>query len=95
MLVSGGRKLFYYTFPTENRHLYEIDFLITSKSKIVPIEVKSSGYRTHKSLDEFLLKYPSKTIDPLIVYTKDFQKEGTITYIPMYMLPFYLEKSKK
>ena len=92
ILVSGGRKLFYYTFPTENKHLYEIDFLIAVDSKISPIEVKSSGYKTHKSLDDFIRKYSSKTKDPLIVYTKDYHKEGTIRYLPVYMLPFYIEK---
>lgn len=91
ILVSSGRKLFYYAFPSENRHVYEIDFLISKGSKISPIEVKSSGYKTHKSLDLFLQKYSSKTKDPIIVFTKDFHKEGDVTYIPIYMLPFYLE----
>lgn len=92
ILVSSGRKLFYYTFPTENRHLYEIDFLITTGSKISPMEVKSSGYKTHKSLDEFIIKYSAKAKDPVVVFTKDYHKEGVITFLPIYMLPFYLEK---
>lgn len=92
ILVNNGRKLFYYTFPTENRHLYEVDFLITTGSKISPIEVKSSGYKTHKSLDEFLRKYSAKTKDPIVVFTKDYCKEGIITFLPIYLLPFYLEK---
>ncbi len=92
IIVSSGRKLFYYTFPAENRHLYEVDFLISTGSKISPIEVKSSGYKTHKSLDEFIRKYSSKVKDPLIVFTKDYHKEGLITFLPIYMLPFYLEK---
>lgn len=92
ILVNNGRKLFYYTFPTENRHLYEVDFLITTGSKISPIEVKSSGYKTHKSLDEFLRKYSAKTKDPIVVFTKDYYKEGIITFLPIYLLPFYLEK---
>lgn len=32
---------------------YEIDFLLSRKDKICPIEVKSSGYNSHKSLDKF------------------------------------------
>lgn len=90
ILVSSGRKLFYYTFPTENRHIYEVDFMITTGSKISPIEVKSSGYKTHKSLDEFIRKYSAKVKDPIVVFTKDYHKEGTITFLPIYMLPFYL-----
>ncbi|MDE5813068.1 MAG: DUF4143 domain-containing protein, partial [Muribaculaceae bacterium] len=92
IIVASGRKLFYYTFPSDSRHLYEVDFLISKGSKISPIEVKSSGYKTHKSLDEFIRKYSAKAKDPLVVFTKDYYKEGIITFIPIYMLPFYLEK---
>lgn len=91
ILVSSGRKLFYYTFPSDNRHLYEVDFLISNGSKVSPIEVKSSGYKTHKSLDEFVRKYSANSKDPIVVYTKDFHKEGIVTFLPVYMLPFYLE----
>ena len=92
ILVSRGRKLFYYTFPTENHHVYEVDFLISKGSKITPIEVKSSSYKAHKSLDEFLHKYSAKTTSPIIVFTKDYHKDGIITFLPIYMLPFYLEE---
>ena len=91
ILVSRGRKLFYYTFPSENRHVYEIDFLITAGSKIRPIEVKSSSYAAHKSLDIFMNKYSSHAKEPIIVFTKDYRIESGITYLPIYMLPFYLE----
>ena len=53
MLTAAGNELFYYTFPDENNHNYEIDFLLSRGNKICPIEVKSSGYKTHKSLDDF------------------------------------------
>ena len=43
-------------FNESSRHNYEIDFLIAKKNKVCPIEVKSSGYKTHKSLDEFFNK---------------------------------------
>lgn len=88
-LVALGRKLFYYTFPTEtSRHTYEVDFLITDRDKIDPIEVKSSGYRTHASLDAFITKYSHKVKQPFIIYTKDISSEGNIQYLPIYMLPF-------
>lgn len=88
ILVASGRKLFYYTFPTENKHLYEVDFIISDKDKLNPIEVKSSGYKAHASLDAFCEKYSYKVRQPLVVYTKDFMKEGNLLYIPVYMLPF-------
>ncbi|MBP5648822.1 MAG: ATP-binding protein, partial [Clostridia bacterium] len=61
MLYANGNKLFYYTFPKDNStHNFEVDFLIAKKNKICPIEVKSSGYKTHASLDAFQEKYSSK-----------------------------------
>ena len=58
MLTANGNELFYYTFMNEKtRHNYEIDFILTRNNKICPIEVKSSGYKTHASLDKFSEKY--------------------------------------
>jgi hypothetical protein len=88
MLVASGRKLFYYTFPSESRHTYEVDFLISDKGKINPIEVKSSNYRAHASLDAFCKKYSQKIRTPFIVYTKDIANDGPVHYLPAYMVPF-------
>ena len=50
MLKTAGNELFYYTFQKEtSNHNYEIDFLLARKNKICPLEVKSSGYKTHAS----------------------------------------------
>ena len=41
---ASGRDMYYHTCKKEgSTHSCEIDFLITSKNKIVPIEVKSSA----------------------------------------------------
>lgn len=88
MLKSMGNELYYYTFPNESkRHNYEIDFLISQKNKICPIEVKSSGYKTHVSLDEFCNKFSDRVSNKYLVYTKDFRKEKGITYLPIYLVP--------
>jgi len=85
MLKSRGNEFYYYTWPTDNgKHNYEIDFLLSRGNKIVPIEVKSSGYKTHKSLDEFCKKYPSRVGERILLYTKDYQKDGVVTYLPVY-----------
>ena len=43
-----------HTWQKENStHYYEIDFLISERSKISAIEVKSSGLGKHDSLCEF------------------------------------------
>lgn len=89
MIVSCGRKLFYYTFPSDSRHLYEVDFLISEGSKIDPIEVKSSGYKAHKSLDMFCEKYSGKIKRPIILSGKEYHKEGNVTFLPFYLFPFF------
>lgn len=89
MLVAAGNKLFYHTWPTESRkHNYEIDFLLSRGSKICPIEVKSSGYKTHASLDAFCRKYSARVGCPYLVYTKDMQKDGETQLLPVVMTPF-------
>ena len=88
ILTCNGNELFYYTFFNEtSRHNYEIDFLLASRNKICPIEVKSSGYKTHKSLDEFCKKYSDRILDKYLVYTKDLAKDSDILCLPVYMVP--------
>ena len=85
MLRAAGNELFYYTFPAENGNKnYEVDFLLSRGSKIVPIEVKSSGYKAHKSLDAFCEKFSSRIGKRILLYTKDFQKDGATLCVPIY-----------
>ena len=89
MLKTSGNELFYYTFKREtSNHPYEIDFLISKKNKICPIEVKSSGYKSHVSMDVFCEKYPDRIFDSYLLYTKDVNKEQTLKCLPVYMTPF-------
>lgn len=90
LLRTSGHSLFYYTWkeqPDEDvkPRSYEIDFLLSSKDKICPIEVKSSGYLSHKSLDKFAVKYSSRISTRYIIYTKDYRKEHDIVCLPVYM----------
>jgi predicted AAA+ superfamily ATPase len=90
MLKAGGRELFFHEYKyvpegTETEKKYEIDFLIVKNKKICPIEVKSSGYTSHKSFDYFIDKYPIKVQERYIIYTKDLKFTDGITYIPAYM----------
>jgi predicted AAA+ superfamily ATPase len=87
MLAASGYRLFYYTFPKDTKHNYEIDFLLSLGSKIAPIEVKSSGYKTHASLDAFCQKFSSRINARYLVYTKDYGHDGEILHIPFYMVP--------
>jgi predicted AAA+ superfamily ATPase len=47
-------------------HYYEVDFLLTSKTKIVPIEVKSSGIGKHESIIEFSKKYSKQVVKQIL-----------------------------
>lgn len=87
MLVAGGNRLYYYTWPTESgKHNYEIDFILSSGAKVTLIEVKSSGYNTHKSLDMFIEKFSSRVGESYLVYTKDYRRDGNVTLLPVYMV---------
>ena len=89
MLTAGGNELFYHTFLNEKtRRNHEVDFILSRKNKICPIEVKSSGYKTHASLDRFSEKYSGRILEKYLVYTKDLQKDGDILMLPVYMVPF-------
>ncbi len=89
ILAANGNELFYYTFmKAPSRHNYEVDFLLARKNKICPIEVKSSGFKAHASLDHFIDKYSSRILKKYLVYTKDYAQEDSIIYLPVYMLPF-------
>ena len=89
ILVAKGNNLFYYTMKSEtSNHLHKLDFLLSSGTKICPLEVKSSNYKTHKSFDDFCSKFSSRIGEKYIVHTKDYKRENGVTYIPIYMRPF-------
>ena len=89
MLKATGKNLFYHTIPyAEGKKYYEVDFVITDKHKISPIEVKSSGYKSHKSLDEFCTKFSDRIMNKDLIYTKDYKRENGVDYIPVYMTMF-------
>ena len=89
MLRANGHRLFYHTFLREDgKNYHEVDFLIADGAKLKPVEVKSSGYKSHVSIDRFCEKYSSRVERSYIVYTKDLRKEGNTLYLPIYMTMF-------
>lgn len=89
VLTAIGDKLFYYTWPTDSgKHNYEIDFILSRGSKICPVEVKSSGYVAHASLDAFMKKFSSRIAYDYLIYTKDLRKDGSILLVPVFMTMF-------
>lgn len=84
-LHAHGFDLYYYN----SKKLGEVDFLIESKGKIIPIEVKSGkDYERHHALNN-ILNHPAHQIDEAYILCNDNLKvEGTTIYLPMYMLMF-------
>ena len=88
-LTAAGNSLYYHTWPKEGAHRnYEIDFVLSRGKKVCPIEVKSSRYKTHASLDAFAGKYSDRIGDQYLVYTKDPRRDGAVTCLPTYLSMF-------
>ena len=88
MLAAAGNRLFYYTWAKDATHNYEIDFLLSRGAKLHPIEVKSSGYNSHASLDAFCEKFSHIIERRYLIYTKDLKKDNQTVLLPVYMTPF-------
>ena len=89
ILTANGNDLFYHTIMNDiTRHNYEIDFLIARKNKVCPIEIKSSGYKKHLSLDHFCEKFSERILSKYLIYTKDYSKDHDVICLPVYMTPF-------
>ena len=84
LLENLGIPTFSLNFATSN-HNYEVDFILSRGSKIFPIEVKSSGYNTHKSLDEFCRKYSDRISNRYLIYIKDLRKDAQTLLLPVCM----------
>jgi hypothetical protein len=90
MLRSSGYDLYFHEFRyqpenSQREKKYEVDFLLVKGKRLFPVEVKSSGYASHKSFDFFLKKYPVKPGGRYIIYTKDLKQEDDIIFLPVYM----------
>lgn len=89
MLRVKGDRLYYHMWPTPSgKHNYEIDFLLSRGYKLCPIEVKSSGYKAHASMDNFCKKYSQHIGIKYLLYTKDLRKDKDLWLLPVYMTQF-------
>ena len=85
-LVASGRNLDFCLFDSdESDRTQELDFILADSGRIVPIEVKSSRIRPHKSLDRFMKKYSAEIDMGYIVSTKNLTEWPGIMNIPIYM----------
>ena len=92
MITASGRKLFFYTRYSEEKHRndIEIDFIISNESKtkfrISPIEVKSSKNYTTSSLGSFKELFKKRIDKQIIVHPKGYSEGDEVIKIPPYMM---------
>ena len=86
ILRSAGNELYFYTWAKDERHNYEIDFLLSRGTKICPLEIKSNNYKSHHSLDNFCKKFSSRIGNRYVVYNKDLRRDAETILLPIYML---------
>lgn len=92
IIAGADIDLYYHTWEKENSsHYYEVDFLLASKTKIVSIEVKSSGIGKHESITEFQKKYSKHVSKEILLSQKDIGNCEMLKLYPIYMLPFIIE----
>ena len=86
-LINKDEKIYYYKHndTVNSKNDIEIDFLIQRNGKICPVEVKSSVYKRHTSLDKFITKYKKKIGQAYILYQKDVLIRDGIYHLPVYM----------
>lgn len=93
MITVTGRKLYFYTKYSEEKHRndIEIDFLLSNESKtnfrVFPIEVKSSKNYTTTSLGKFKQIFGKKIATQYIIHPKNLVIDGEIIKMPPYMFP--------
>lgn len=87
MIKAAGHELFFYARSEKNRRInnIEIDFLIKRGRKISPVEVKSSAYKKHSSLNKFVDKFDNRLGDKFILYGKDYMEKDGVIHYPLYM----------
>ena len=92
MLVSQGRRLYFYTHYSEEVHRndIEIDFLLSNESKtnfkVNPIEVKSAKNYTTDSLTEFRRRFGKRIGRQMIIHPKNLSISQETIKIPPYMV---------
>lgn len=87
ILRSKNYGLFFYSRRdnTNSKNTMEIDFIISKNKKIFPIEVKSSSYKKHSSLDKFNNKFNNRIKESYIFYQKDVMVKDGVIHLPIYM----------
>lgn len=93
MLRASGHSLYFYSRYSKEKadERMEVDFLITqesSKTRVCPIEVKSTKRYATSSLDKFKRKFTSRIGTQYVLHTKNVQVVEDRVYLPLYLAPY-------
>ncbi|MEG1197223.1 MAG: DUF4143 domain-containing protein, partial [Raoultibacter sp.] len=94
MLKASGHSLYFYSRYSKEAAAdrMEVDFLITQefpKTKVCPIEVKSTKRYATSSLDKFKAKFTSRVGTQYVLHTQNIKKEAGRNYLPLYLTPYF------
>ncbi len=84
-LLSHGFTPYYYN----NKRRGEVDFIISSGDKVIPIEVKSGkDYHSHTALSNMMDDYPEAHYEAIVLCNGNVESVDGIYYVPVYMIMF-------
>lgn len=85
-LRSNGHKIIFHAeYDEQGKSVMEIDFLVRTGRKIVPIEAKSGEISSIRSLSKFKTKFSDKVGMQYVLYDGDIKRDGEIIHLPYYM----------
>jgi predicted AAA+ superfamily ATPase len=92
-LTAAGHSLYFYSRSNreESAERMEIDFLITQdapRTRICPIEVKSTRRYALSSLDKFKAKFGKRVENQYILHTKNIKVDGDRIFLPLYLTAY-------
>ena len=92
MLRASGHNLYFHAeYDVESgRPTMEVDFLVARSNlqrlhNVVPVEVKSSGDYSTKSLGKFVDKFADYSATACVLHDKDLERTGVRISLPVYM----------
>ncbi len=84
IITSTNRELYFHTWrKKDSTHSYEIDFVLSNKGKIIPLEIKLGLIKNHNSIDKFMKK-SSRISKSIILSNYDVKNENMILFKPIY-----------
>lgn len=90
-LIAHSLTPYYYN----NKKRGEIDFVIETGGKILPIEVKSGkDYETHHALSNIMDCGEYELDEAIVLNNENLYVKGKITYAPIYMIMFLQKKNE-